>query len=117
MDKKAKKKIDKRFKADEDWWANRQAKDYKRWGHIRRGTDCADGVDPLFSYDITGTKKPLAWLKGEMRDAEYHAALSGGGRMPILVIFPKDRDRKKGFVVMLVEDWLNTHVDGREQNE
>lgn len=110
QDKKAKeikkriKKVNRRFKRDEDW-VNGQL-GLKREGHMKRGISCPDGVSDMFSVDVTRTKNKLAFIRAEMADAKAHATNT---RIPVVVIFQDDYERKHGMVVMEFQDFKDLH--------
>lgn len=102
--KKRIRKVNKQFKRDEDW-VNEQL-GLKREGHMKRGISCPDGVNNMFSVDVTRTKSKLAFIRQEMADAKEHAS---NARTPIVVIFQDGYERKHGIVIMEFQDWRDLH--------
>jgi len=78
-------------------------------GHYRRGKECPDGVNDMFSYEYTNTSNKLAYVNKELEDAERH---SRGGRIPVVIIFQKRNLRAKGIVCLRYEDWRALHGEG-----
>lgn len=76
----------------------------KRMGHIRRGVSCPDGVNDMFSVDVTDTANKCAFQEKELIDAEAH---SSQGRTPLVIIFRKGELRKNGHVLMRYSDCVD----------
>lgn len=93
--KRARKKVDKRWKSAEDWVCERLG--LKREGHMKRGVSCADGINNMFSVDVTSTKRKLVFVNGELDDAKAHATQ---GRTPVVVIFQVGKRREEGIVCL-----------------
>ena len=102
--RKVAKKVNKQFKRDEDWVC--QQLGLEREGHMKRGLSCPDGVDDLFSVDVTRTKEKLSFIHHEMEDAKAHATQ---GRTPVVVIFQDGYDRNHGLVFVEFRNWRDLH--------
>ena len=100
-------RISKRWKSAEDWVCNYL--NLKRWGHLRRGVSCPDGVNALFSVDVTSTRRKLSFLNKELDDARMHAE---AGRIPVVVILQEGKRREDGIVVLRMKDWRDLHAGG-----
>ena len=98
-EKMSRSKIDKRWKADEDYYCKDLG--LKRLGHIRRGVACADGENDVFSVDITESKG-LKFLDKELIDAQAHTS---GDRLPLVITRLLQKDRGDAIVSMRYRDF------------
>ena len=104
-------RINRRFKRAEDWWWKQTG--WKRFGHLRRGVSCADLESPLFSLDVTTSKKLPAKLKKEMIDAEFHAR--GTGKTAIVAMHEEGADMMDGIVSMKVRSFFDLLVGEKKE--
>jgi len=101
---KVAKKANKLFKRDEDWVCEQLG--LERQGHMKRGLPVADGVNEMFSVEVTRTNQSLAYIRGKIAEAKAHATL---GRTPTVVIFQDDYDRNHGIVLTEFHNWRDLH--------
>jgi len=101
--RKARKKIDKRWKKDEDW-VNEQF-GLKRLGHMLRGLSVPDGVNEIFSVGVTN-KLSLKQLDKELMKLESQTI---GGRTPAMACILKDKPRMEGLWVMRIRSAKELH--------
>lgn len=102
--RKVAKKVNKQFKRDEDWTCEQLG--LKREGHMKRGLPVPDGVDDMFSVDVTRTNQKLSFIRSEMADAKAHATQC---RTPVVVIYQDGYEKRHGIVVLDFSDWRDLH--------
>lgn len=98
------KKVNRQFKRDEDWFAKDLGAE--RRGHMRRGLAEPDFVNDMFSFEHTRTSMQLAFIKDKLAEAKAHATQ---GRIPIVIITPRETERKDSIVVMSYQDFRELH--------
>lgn len=84
----------------------------RRMGHIRRGVSCPDGVNDMFSVDVTDTSNKCAFIERELVDAQAHSSL---GRTPVVIIFRKGKSRRDGYAIERYGDFVDLHGSRRKK--
>jgi hypothetical protein len=105
---KARKKVNRRWKRAEDWWAKQTG--WNRKGHMLQGVSCADLSNEVYSLDVTTFKTRIPNLWSELRDAQFHATPT---QLPIIALHKEGDDMKNGIICMTAEDFIHWYVGSK----
>ena len=104
LKKSDRKRTAKRWKSDEDWVCEKFG--LKREGHMKRGLSVPDGVNDLFSVEVTHTNKPLTFINKKLDEAKIHASQ---GRTPVAVVIQDGKPRDEGFWIVRIKHARDLH--------